>query len=100
MGELLAMPGVNVVKGHMCAQGMLAKDERGVAPVLKPTGWASNSPHILYEMNAQCTNDHRHVHLQGGNRSVNSSIYPEQLCYSILRGLRAQMCEQALCRMA
>ena len=27
---------------------------------------------------------------------MNSSIYPEQLCYSIIRGLRSQKCETGL----
>ena len=102
MKELLSIAGVRSVKGHMCAHNMYATDDHGTALVFKPTGWASNSPHILNEMNKQCSNIHsnpkhyhRHANLENG-RAAATAIYPEQLCYSILKGLRAQMHELGL----
>ena len=36
--RLLAHPGVRVVKGNMCAYGMVAQDSQGTAPVFKTYG--------------------------------------------------------------
>ena len=97
---LMCMSGVSTVKGHMCTHGMYVDQSDGVSRLaLKATGWMSNSQHILDELNHQCTNlrenpkhYHEHADLQNG-RAEQASIYPEQLCYSILRGLRMQMRE-------
>ena len=95
--SLLQTPSVEAVKGHMCTQGMYIHDDKGEALAFKPTGWMSNSPCILEQLNRQCTNlsnnpehYHRHADLQC-SRASKAAIYPEQLCYSILRDLRAQM---------
>ena len=73
MQKLLAMQGVTRTRGDMCAHGMQATDEKGTALVLKPIGWATNSPYIAEEVSARCSNKwfaakhrHRHVHLMGG----------------------------------
>ena len=103
--QLMSMSGVHAVKGHMCAHGMYIEQPAGGDPKLafKPTGWLSNSPHILSELNKQCSNlrdnpqhYHEHSSLQQ-SRAERASVYPEQLCYSILRGLRHQMSELGLC---
>ena len=90
-------PGVRTVRGNMCAQGMFIRDSQGLALALKATGWCSNSEHILRELNKQCSNNskpehqhHRHACLQNG-KAKHAAIYPEQLCFSILRGLRNEM---------
>ena len=82
---------------------MVIRDPSGTAPVYKPTGWMSNSPYILEELNQQCINNklppdqrHRHASLEHG-RARQAQVYPEQLCYSILRGLRRHMVAHGLC---
>ena len=92
---VLQDPSVKAVKGHMCAQGMYITDSSGERRrVFKPTGWMSNSPFILEELSKQCTNlaenpkhYHKHADLQNG-RAAKAAVYPEQLCFSILRGMR------------
>ncbi len=77
------------VVGHMCVHGMKSKDEQGEGLVLKPIGWATNSPYIARELSVRCTKDHRHVQLLSG-RARAAQVYPVRLCTSILRGLRKQ----------
>ena len=92
MVSLLSESGVKCVKGHMCAHGMYGTTAGGeAAPVFKPTGWASNSLHILEHMSKQCSNlidnpayYNKHASLQQ-SRAARAAIYPEQLCYSSLR---------------
>ena len=55
--ELLNETSVKLAKGNMCAQGMKLRDQLGEAPVLKATGWMSNSDFILQELSAKCTNN-------------------------------------------
>jgi hypothetical protein len=76
---------------------MYIEDRDGSALAFKPTGWVSNSDHVLNELGKQCTNlkqnpthYHRHADLQH-DRAARAAIYPEQLCYSILKGLRNEM---------
>ena len=93
--ELYKLSGVDRVVSHMCAFGMKSSDSHGDGLVYKPTGWMSNSPCILQELNKQCTNrlggeQHRHVHLVDG-RARQAAIYPEQVCTAVLTGLRAQL---------
>ena len=98
MQELMSRVGVKRVKGHMCAHNMYIDDPAGRALAFKPTGWLSNSACILEQLGVQCTNlqnnpgfyKHRHADLQGG-RAARAAIYPEQLCYAILKGLRNQL---------
>eukprot|EP00973_Karenia_brevis_P053345 7413495-Karenia_brevis.AAC.1 len=51
---------------HMCAYGMKSCDDGGEGLVYKPTGFATNSPCVAYELNKTCSKDHRHVHLTSG----------------------------------
>ena len=95
MKSLMSTPGVKCGKGHMCSHGMQVEDRHGKALALKPTGWLTNSEFILPELAKLCTNkglpsDHRHADLQHG-RAAQAAIYPEKLCYAILRGLRKQL---------
>ncbi len=67
-------PGVRRFIGHMCPHGMTASDEEGRAPVMKPTGWLTNSMYIGEAVSQKCPNldkewweeKHRHVHLLSG----------------------------------
>ena len=70
----------------MCKHGMKIESE----PVLKPTGWCSNSPHIPNHMHKLCDKKHTHISLENG-RAKHAAIWPKQLCLSILRGLREQL---------
>ena len=95
MKALMECEGVQLGKGHMCRQGMHVKTKEGDLPVLKATGWLTNSPAILQEMAKLCKNDgsssdHKHASLENGC-AAKAAVYPEKLCYSILRGLRKQL---------
>ena len=54
------LPEVHRITSHMCQFGMKGP---GGGPVYKPTGWMSNSPSILQELNRKCDNRHEHEHL-------------------------------------
>ena len=79
----------------MCAHGMYVDTSEGKQLALKATGWMTNSEHVLKEVSKMCTNcggpnDHAHASLQQHN-SQEAAVYPEALCYAILRGLRKQL---------
>jgi len=88
--KLMQRPHVSRRVGHMCAHNMTSQDAHGVGLVRKATGWLSNSPALLEEVALQCSGGHRHVPLVHG-RAANAAIYPPNLCFAILRGLRKQL---------
>ena len=91
MQQLMEHPGVSRVRGDMCRHDMRISGPHGDEGLArKPTGWLSNSPIILEELNVQCTNDHKHASLENG-RANQAAMYPEKLCYAVLRGVRRQM---------
>ena len=91
MISLLSHPEVACVTSDMCQYGMTQKNDRGEhLPVLKPTRWLGNSPHILYKLSRRCKREHQHQVLLGG-RAKQAQVYPEELCCSILQGLRRQL---------
>ena len=96
MQNLLNHPAAIRVRGDMCPHGMQSKDHEGTGHVLKPTGWATNSPFIAEKVSERCSNFygkqkwHRHVHLVGG-KAVACQVYPPHLCTAILKGLRNQL---------
>ena len=98
LDSLIKEPGVYLVKGPMCAWGMTSTDELGEGLVKKETCWVTNSEHIAYELDRECTNAkaaapwHRHVHLVN-QRAHQARIYPPKLVAGILRGARAQLQE-------
>ena len=85
--KLMSRPGVAQRRGHMCPHGMHSHDAQGAGLVLKPTTWLSNSAALLDAVALMCSGGHRHVHLVNG-RAAAAAVYPERLCYAILRGLR------------
>ena len=100
MVRFMNQAGLYMVRGDMCPHGMTSVDEYGTAPVLKPTGWLTNSYFISEEVGQRCTNlyeggQHRHVHLVSGKARA-AQIYPVKLCLSILRGLRNQLVDDRL----
>ena len=58
--------------------------------VKKPTGFLTNSFGIARELEQSCNGLHSHVHLVGG-RAHRAEVYPDELCYRILKGLVNQM---------
>jgi hypothetical protein len=68
--------------------------------VMKPTGWMSNSPHILEQLNRRCGGTrgicsatgtpHRHA---TGKVARDAAVYPFLLCKAILVGLCKQLRE-------
>ena len=98
MDEILKiekMPGTFKVQTHMCQFGMVSRiggvgSELG--PVLKPTGFLTNSACISRELAKQCPRNHQHVNLVGG-RASDAAVYPPGLCRAICRGLASQLRE-------
>ena len=87
---------VRKVLTHMCQFGMTSRTEGQVSalgPVLKPTGFLTNSTHIARELHKTCPRDHKHVNLVGG-RAACAAIYPDGLCQAIRRGRAAQKRER------
>ncbi len=71
------------------------------APILKPTGFLSNSAKTLQALDRRCTGrggecsrplGGRHVALEGRIAS-DAAIYPRGLCRAVLRGVAAQLRE-------
>ncbi len=94
MIQLLMHPDVIRTEGHMCTYGMKFKDAKEEGVVMKPTGWATNSPYIAEQVSVLSSNrwrgtKHRHVHLISG-RAKAAEVYPPALCTAILKGLRRQ----------
>jgi len=87
-------PSVERIVNDQCQFGQ----EHGGEPVMKPTGWMSNSPHILQQLRKRCTGPrgicsytgtpHRHA---TGKVARDAAIYPFLLCKAILLGLCKQL---------
>ena len=100
MRRLRLIPGVAVVRGDQCQYG--AEAPRGPnkgSPVLKPTGFMSNSAEVLREMSRRCSGKGsqcsrptggRHTPCQG-NICKDMAKYPRELCRAVLRGISAQL---------
>ena len=102
MINLIDQPGVFRLTGHMCPHGMKSWDVHGEGLVLKPTGWATNSPCLAQAMSRKCSNEvpnqedwHRHITLVGGKASA-CEVYPPRLVETILKALKAQLIEDGL----
>ena len=83
-------PRVETVNADQCAFGLTSTKHGIVGPAKKPTKFASNSRHLLNELEKRCSNDHAHVHLHEG-RAADAARYPEGLCRSICKGLSRQL---------
>ena len=84
-------PGVRLVQSNMCRYGMESFDpEAGVTkPVLKPTGFMTNSWCIATELDKKCDRMHEHTTLMSG-RAAAAAVYPPALCNAICKGLQKQ----------
>ena len=90
MKEMMNLPGVLSVVGHMCEFGMTSEDANGSGPVLKPTRFLTNPQHIARNINKKCLGHERRVHLMHF-RAAPAQVYPPALCKAILRGLREHL---------
>ena len=72
-------------------QGMQVEDPNGNKQfALKATGWMTNASYMLDELAVVCDGSHVHGSLENG-RAASAAVYPDKLCYSILRGLRTYL---------
>ena len=78
---------VYVTKCHQCQYGAISRtDSGGVAPILKPTRFMSNSLAMLKRLSKVCKGDHQHQALLGG-RAAAAAFYPLPLLRAILQGV-------------
>ena len=100
MKALQMIDGVELVQGDQCQYGAMARrgKHRG-SPVLKPTGFLSNSPKILEALSKRCSGKHgacsrpeggRHAILEG-KLAHDAAQYPRGLCQAMLKGATAQL---------
>ena len=92
--EIMMHPRVGSTVLHMCSFGMVAEDEKGVAPVKKGTRVMSSSTEVLKRVARRCENEtekghHRHVHLIQG-RAKAAQVYPRAFSENICDGIAAQ----------
>ncbi len=96
VSKILNLERVQRVNGDQCQYGQRTQDGQ---PVKKPTGWMSNSEHILEAMGKRCSGrggacsavDGAHHAVCEGKVARNAAIYPFALCKAILRGFRKQL---------
>ena len=78
--NLLKKPDVQRVRTDMCQFGMTSRTGpvgSALGPVLKPTGFLTNSSHIARELSKPCPKLHEHVPLVGG-RAAAAATYPHR----------------------
>ena len=100
MRRMRLIPGVEVVQGDQCQYGAEAPHgpNKG-SPVLKPTGFMSNSKEILREMSRRCAGKNSQCSRPAGGRHTpcqgsickDMARYPRELCRAVLRGISAQL---------
>ena len=69
---------------------MYQETSDGTQLVKKPTGFMTNATAIAEILLEKCRGDHSHVTLVGGRARV-AEVYPDELCFRILKGLLRQM---------
>ena len=85
-----------MVTTHMCAFGMLSKDEEGFG-LVKPTSMMTISPEVGRRLAKRCCCNHdcpeeqrhRHVKLING-RASHAQVYPRSLCRAVCEGVAHQ----------
>ena len=91
--EIQSYDDVQRVRTDMRQFGMASRQGgvgSALGPVLKPTGFLTNSKYIAKELSQRCPRYHEHVPLVGG-RAAAAAIYPHKLCCAICKGLAAQI---------
>ena len=89
ISELMRDDRVVRVRTDMCAFGMKSSDEQGEGPVLKPTGFMTNSMEVAKALDKRCPGCPRHVHLMSG-RAAACQVYPKGLCRAVCKGVIQQ----------
>ena len=92
VNKLLANDDVQRVQTHMCQFGMTApvgKVGSVQGPVLKPTGFMTNSLHIAKELKRSVPSKSSTRTSRWRGRAAGAAIYPPGLCRAICRGLAA-----------
>ena len=64
--EIAEMPGVIRTHAHMCQYGMKLNADGKILPVMKPTGFLTNSPYMASELSRRCPGNHVHATLMAG----------------------------------
>ena len=100
MSKLMAVPGVDLISADQCQFGAeVTSGHKAGCPIKKPTGFLSNSPCILEELNKRCAgrggNCSRRkggVHARcEGRIAKQAAKYSRGLCRAILKGAHRQM---------
>ena len=100
IASICQQPGVQRVQGDQCQYGAEARSGPGQGqPILKPTGFMTNSPMVARALSQRCTGrDGMCSRAQGGQHhpcsgkhAREAAKYPRQLCRAMLRGVRDQM---------
>ena len=82
------------ILGDQCAYGLVDQESKG--PIMKSTGWLSNSECVLNKLGKKCRcapNSHQQVigRNQGGLRSRQAAAYPLGICQAICQGILQSM---------
>ena len=95
MVSFMMRPEVDSTVMHMCAFGLMGKDEIGEAPIQKATRVMSSSDEVIKRISVRCSNEqcdptkhHRHVHLIQG-RAKAAQVYPRLFGIRVCQGIRA-----------
>ena len=92
MQELLTRTDVQMVRSDQCMFGLTSPS--GI-PLMKPTGWLTNSIGIFHALNRRCDEKHEHQHVLGSeagtSRSVIAQEYPRPLVRAIMQGYRTDL---------
>lgn len=89
--EVMRLEGTQWQRTDLCQFGLTTRGSDGISqvPARKPTGFMSNSPYILAELNRVCQGQHQHQPLIGGRaRAVQE--YTVELCRAICKGVQRQ----------
>ena len=57
----------------------------------KRATFMTNAPEIAKKLRRMCHGEHEHLRLEGGGRTKQAEVYPDELCKEIVRGLKRQM---------
>ena len=83
------------MNGNQCQYGLVTTQNGLTMLARKSTGFMTNSPCIVNQMDKQCPNKsgwqiHKHIALEG-NRTKQAQVYPKELCQAIRVGLQLQL---------
>ena len=73
----------------LCEFGL--KDEQTGLPHKKPTGIMTASRGVKHNLNRECSGNHEHQPLEGGNRTKKAQNWPYELCQAFLQGLQEEL---------